>query len=70
MVICAISQTIVLLVTLGKFEREWAVRRALLVPLRTLIGRLAFLAAIAVEDVHAVAIWIVAFRSLRYELNV
>ena len=60
----AACETIVLPVVLRELECEWAVGRSLAIPLRTLIRRLALLAAIAVEHIDTVAVRIVPFSSL------
>ena len=65
-----IRQPVLLLVILRELKSEWAVCRPLLVAFRALIGWLAFLASIAIEHVDAVAIWIVALSSLRYQFYV
>ena len=59
-----IRQSVLFLVVLCELKGEWAVRRPLLVALRALISGLAFLATIAVEDVDAVAVGIMALGPL------
>ena len=70
MVVEATCEAVVLSIILSELECEWAVGRSLAIPLRTLIGRLALLTAIAVENIDAVAVWIVSFSSLRDKLDV
>ena len=60
-----IGQPVLLFVILGELESEWTVGRTLLVAFIALVRRLAFLASVAVENVDAVAVWVVSLGSLR-----
>ena len=70
MVVEASRKAVVLPVVLRELQCEWTVGGSLAIPLCTLIGRLALLAAITVENVDTVAVRIVSLSSLRDELDV
>jgi hypothetical protein len=66
----SIRQLIVLLVILGELERERTIGGSLLVPFGALVSWLSLLTSVAVENIDAVAIWIVPLGALRYQLYV
>ena len=70
MVVEASRKAVVLSVVLRELEREWTVGGSLAIPLCALIGRLALLTPITVENVDTVAVRIVSLSSLRDELDV
>jgi hypothetical protein len=53
-----------------EFHMEGAFSRALFVTFHALVGRFSLLAPIAVEDIDAIAVWVVSFGSLRDHFDV
>ena len=55
---------------LREFHMEGALSRTLFVTFHALVGRFPLLTSIAIEDIDAIAVWIVSLGSLRDHLDV